>query len=381
MSYDISNIINLNVSISPDGLGFANFATAVMFAPESELPGGFAVDTYKTYSKLLDLTDDGWLPTDETYLALTRWLGGIPATNSVIVWGVADADATWTATLDKARNKIWWFWSFFTDTVYAAEADVLAIASWSNVNESYFMNCQTGANATAIRDEGDATDIATQLTTLGYRFASTFAHATDPYAGISECKWFASVNYSATRTAITGEYKKLSGVAAEDLPATEYAAMKQDTKKCMFYTVVDTQGSTDAGRVINSRSHSAFGEWMDDVVNLAALSNTLSVTLYNIVANQTTKLGQDPVGQSLLIGGAKDIGEQYIANDYLGPRNYTDPDDGVDKFTEGYEVLTQPEDILDLSDVDRADRKSAPMIMRIFQKGAIQIVDINLPVF
>jgi hypothetical protein len=381
MSYDISNIINLNVSISPDGLGFANFATAVMFAPETELPGGFLADTFRTYSKLSDMTDDGWLTTDETYIAMQRWLGGIPATNSVIIWGAATADATWTATLDKARNEIWWFWSFFTDTVYAAEADVLDIASWSNINESYFMNCQTGAAAALIRDENSVVDIATQLTTLGYRFASTFAHATDPYAGISVCKWFAAVNYSATRTAITGEYKKLSGVAAEDLPTSEYTAMKQDTKKCMFYTVVELQGSTDNGRIINSRSHSSFGEWMDDVVNLAAYSNNLNVELYNITTNPTTKLGQDPVGQSALIGGAKDVGEQYIANDYLGPRNYTDPDDGIDKFTEGYEILTQPEDILDISDSDRADRKSAPMKVRIFQKGAIHIVDISVSTF
>lgn len=45
MGYDVSNIIPITIRIQPQGLGFANFASATMFAPESELPVGFAVDT------------------------------------------------------------------------------------------------------------------------------------------------------------------------------------------------------------------------------------------------------------------------------------------------------------------------------------------------
>ena len=201
-----------------------------------------------------------------------------------------------------------------------------------------------------------------------------------PYAGISLCKWFAAVNYSADNSTITGEFKKLSGVAAETLTATEYGAMTQDTKKAQFYSTVELQGSVDSGRVINSWSHSSFGEWMDDVVNLSAFVNAIKVELYNIIANQPTKLGQDPIGQSTLIGRAKAVCERYVSNGYLGPRNYTDPDDGIDKFTAGYEILTKPEDILDLSDPDRDDRKSAPLRIRVFRKGAIHksIVDIDV---
>ena len=350
-----------------------------MFAPESELPVGFAVDTYREYSSIAEVSVD-FASTTETYKAMNRWLGGIPATSKVKIWGIADADATITDTLNKARNELWWYWSFFTIAEYAVPATVIAIAEWSNSNESYFMNCQTGASATAIRDPGDSADIASVFTTSGYRLASTFAHLTDPYAGISLCKWFAAVNYSADNSTITGEYKKLSGVAAETLTSTEYGSMTQLTKKSQFYSTVELQGSVDTGRVINSWSHSSFGEWMDDVVNLSAFVNAVKVELYNIIANQPTKLGQDPVGQSALIGRAKATCDRYVANGYLGPRNYTDPDDGVDKFTAGYEILTKPEDILNLSSPDRDDRKSAPLRIRVFRKGAIHssIVDIDV---
>ena len=157
--------------------------------------------------------------------------------------------------------------------------------------------------------------------------------------------------------------------------------MKLDTKKAVFYTVVDLQGSNDVGRVINSWSHSSFGEYIDDVVNLDAFVNDLRVTLYNATANQTTKLAQTPPGQAVLISAAKETAERYIANGYLGPRNWTNPDTGLDEYVIGYQILTKPEDILDLSDADRADRKSAPIRICIFRAGAIHAVDVTCDVY
>lgn len=380
MSYDVSNIIQVSTKISPAGLGFANFGLASLFAPEAELPVGFDPDTLRVYNSLNDLSVD-FASSTETYKAAQNWFSGIPASNQIYVWGVDATDPDWATTLNKARNQYWWYWSFFTAAVYADLADVIEIAEWSEANEAYFVNCQTGANADAIRDPNDTGDIATTLTTAGYRYTSTFTHGTDPYAGISSAKWMAAVNYQQTASTITLEGKKLSGVAAESLTGSAYAAMRQDTKKAMFYTVVDLQGSTDNGRIVNSWSHSSFGEYIDDVVNLSAFVNNITVELYNVVQNQITKLGQDPVGQSVLIGTAKAVCEQYVANNYLGPRNYLDPDDGVEKFTAGYEILSKPEDILDLSDPDRNARKSAPLRIRIFRKGAIHQVPVDISVY
>jgi hypothetical protein len=380
MSYSIDNIVPINVSISPLGLGTANFGSACGFAPESELPVGFAVDTRRVYTSLTELSVD-FADTTETYKMAQYWLGGTPRMNELSIWGVDDTDATWSTTLNKARNVFWWFFSFFTEDVYASTSDVQNIAQWCNDNESWFQNCQTGTNATAIRNPALDTDIASVLTTSGYRYAATLSHATDPYAGIKLCVPFAKVNYSGTNTTITGEGKVLSGVAGEDLTGTEYAAMKLSTKKCQFYTQVENKGSTDAGRVINTWSHSSYGEFMDDVINLSAFVNTVGVTLYNAVFNQTTKLGQDPAGQAVLIGVAKEFCEQYISNGYLGPRNYVDPDDGITKYTSGYEILTTADEILNLTDPERDARESAPLRIRIFRKGAIHSAPVDISVY
>lgn len=380
MSYDAANIINIVTRISPQGLSFANFSLAMLFALEDELPVGFDVNTYRVYSSLSDLTVD-FDNTTEVYKAAQRYLSMVPTPREIRVWGRKSTSApieTIIETLDIAANEIWWFWNMFTDDVYNVDSDMILIADWSDANSRYTFNCSTAAD---IRDPADATDIATQLTTKGTRHMTTFSHATDPYAGHSLIAWFSSVNYSISGSTITGEFKKLPGVVAEDLTGTEYAAMTQDTKKAAFYTIVDLQGSSDAGRVINSWSHSSFGEYIDDVVNLDAFVNNLRVSLYNAVANQTTKLPQTPPGQAVLLAAAREIGELYIANGYLGPREWTNPDNGQEELTLGYEILTQPEDILTITDPDRADRKSAPVRIRIFRAGAVHAVDVTVDVF
>lgn len=380
MAYDVSQIIPINTYISAAGISSANFSLATLFAANSELPVGFTVDTKRTYSSLAALSVD-FADTTETYKAAQKWFASTPAVYSLIVWATNGTDATITATLNKARNVYWWYWSFFTKDVYADLADVALIDAWCEANASAFVNCQTGTACTAIRDENETTDIATVLTTTGNRHTFTATHATDPYAGIALCKHFARVDYSVANSTITGEFKKSPGVAAEDLTDSEYAAMTADTKKAMFYTVAELQGSTDQGRWINTWSHSTYGEWMDDVVNLDVFVNALKVALYNVLAKSTSKVPQTPVGQALLIGAARSVCETYISNGYLGPRNYTDPDDGVDKYTVGYEILTKPEEILNLSDSDRTARKAVTLRVRVFRAGAIHEAPVDVTVY
>lgn len=378
MSYPVENIIPITVRISPAGLNTANFASAMLFAKATDLPVGFTKNTKRVYFNLKSLAQD-FATTTETYKAGAKWLGSTPAVQSLTVWGTDSADANVTATLTKAFDANWWYWTFFTADVLAVSASVLAIAAFCENNNIMFVNDQTGAFATAIRDPAITNDIASQLNVLGYRHVFTPTHATDAYAGFALAKHFAVVNYSADNSTITGEFKKSPGVAAEDLSDTAYSTMQ--AKKAPFYSLLDLQGSTDAGRWLNTWTHSTYGEFIDDVVNLDAFINSLRVGLYNALANQTTKLAQTPVGQAVLIGAAKRVCEQYVRNNYLGPRNYIDPDTGLEAYTEGYVILTQPEDILDLSDADRAQRKSAPIRIRVFKSGAIHICDVTVDVY
>lgn len=378
MSYPADRIIQVNARISPAGLGFANFGSITVFAAAADVTGSLVKNTRKAYLDIQEVAED-FADTTETYKAASAWLGGTPRGRELTIWMTDGDDATITETLNKARDAYWWYWTVFTAPVLAVKASVEAIAAWCEQNASMMINNQTGAAATDIRDQNKTDDIASALTVLGYRHVFTACHATDAQAGTYLAKHFAAVNYSADRSTITGEFKKSPGVAAEDLKGSAIVAM--ESKNATFYPIVELQGSQDVGRWLNTITHSTYGEYIDDVVNLDAFINTLTVRLYNALANVTTKLEQTPRGQAVLLATARQVGEQYIANGYLGPRNYIDPDDGVEKYTIGFEILTKPEDILDISTEDRNARLAAPIRMRLFRAGAIHKVIVNLDVY
>lgn len=379
MSYPVGNIIRINTRISPAGLATANFASAMLFAPNGELPEGFEPDTYREYFSITSLAAD-FPATSETYKSAQRWLGGTPATRSLRVWGIKEGDFP-VVSLTKAFDVTWWYWTFFTAPDLVSEASVYTIAEWCEDRNVMFVNNQTGDTAGFIRSPTSVTNIAIELTKKGYRHVFTATHATDGNVGNALAKHFAAVNYSADKSTITGEFKKSPGVEAENLTDTAYSTMQKDTVKAVFYSVLDLQGVTDGGRWLNTWTHSSYGEFIDDVVNLDAFVNAVRVSVYNALANQPTKLTQTPTGQAVLIGAARATCEQFIRNNYLGARNYTDPDDGLEKYTAGYEILTKPEDILDLSDADRGARKAAPIRIRVFRAGAVHVVDIDIDVY
>lgn len=378
MSYPADRIIQVNARISPAGLGFANFASATVFAAGAEVTGALVPDTRKSYLTIQEVAED-FAETTETYKAAAAWLGGTPKMRQVTIWMTESDDANITATMNKARNSFWWYWTIFTAPVLAVAASVKDIAAWCDQNASMLVNNQASTAAANIRDQSKTDDIASELTVLGYRHVYTAAHATNAQSGTYLAKHFAAVNYSADRSTITGEFKKSPGVAAEDLKGSEIVAM--EAKNAAFYSIVELQGSQDVGRWLNTKTHSSYGEYIDDVVNLDAFINTLTVRLYNALANVTTKLEQTPRGQAVLLATARQVGEQYIANSYLGPRNYVDPDDGIEKYTIGFEILTKPEDILDITPEDRSARLAAPIRMRLFRAGAIHKTIVDLDVY
>jgi hypothetical protein len=102
----------------------------------------------------------------------------------------------------------------------------------------------------------------------------------------------------------------------------------------------------------------------------------MTVALFNALAKVPTKLRQTPAGQQVLIDAAAQVGEKFIGNGYLGERLFTN-DAGEEVLSRGYEILTKAEDILLISDAERAARGAAPIVMRIFRAGAIHTVDLT----
>lgn len=375
MAYPAESIINVDTLISSAGLGTANFGAGMVFADfDSSSDAAFVEGTYRDYGTAAAVAVDFSIASDP-YKAAEAWFSALPKPKSLRIY-LRIENNTPVASLNDAINKrIWFYWYEFETAIRANDAEVLALAAAGDAAGKFFAYT---TNEATVRDPSITTDVVSKAVIQGSRRMFLASHASELYEGFEIAAVFSRVNFNAANSTITGEFKKLPGIDAEDLTQTAYAAMKQ--KGAVFYTVVETGGEKDMGRVINSKTTSTYGEFIDDVFNLDAFVNYLTVALYNALTKVPTKLRQTAAGQQILINAAAQIGERFIGNGYLGERLYLSDKTGEETLSRGYEILTTAEDIQNLTDAERSDRKAAPIVMRLFRAGAIHAVDVTAQV-
>lgn len=372
MAYPAEEIININVLINSAGLGTSNFGAGMVFADfDSSSDVAFVTGTYRDYGSPAQVAADFDIASDP-YAAALAWFSAVPKPKTLRIYLRIEEDTVVESFNDAISKGIWFYWYEFETSIRTSDTDVLALAATGDAANKFFAFT---TNQATVRDPSVTTDIVSKAFTQGSRRMFIVSHATELYAGFELAAVFSRVNFNAASSTITGEFKKLPGIDAESLTPTAYGAMK--SKGAIFYTVVETGGEKDMGRVINSKTTSAYGEFIDDVFNLDAFVNYERVGLYNALTKVPTKLRQTPSGQQVLINAGSQVGEVFIGNSYLGERIFTDDETGEEKLSRGYEMLSKAEDILLISDAERADRDSAPIRMRIFRAGAIHAVDLT----
>jgi hypothetical protein len=372
MAYPAESIINITTLINSAGLGTSNFGAGMVFADfDSSSDETFIEGTYRDYGSASQVAADFDVASDP-YKAALAWFSAVPKPKTLRIYLRVELDTPVESLNDAINKRIWFYWFEFETAIRANDADVLALAQAGDAAGKFFAYT---SNQSTVRDPSITTDIVSKAVTQGSRRMFVASHATELYEGFEIAAVFSRVNFNAANSTITGEFKKLPGIDAEDLTQTAYSAMKQ--KGAVFYTVVETGGEKDNGRVINSKTTSTYGEYIDDVFNLDAFTNFMTVALYNALAKVPTKLRQTPAGQQVLIDAAAQVGEKFIGNGYLGARLYLDDETGEEVLSRGYEILTKADDILLISDAERAARGAAPINMRIFRAGAIHTVDLT----
>lgn len=372
MAYPAESFINITTLINSAGLGNSNFGAGMVYADfDSSSDATFIEGTYRDYGSTSQIANDFDVASDP-YKAGEAWFSAVPKPKTLRIYLRIEEDTPVESFNDAINKGIWFYWFEFETSIRAVDADVLALAAAGDAAGKFFAYT---TNQSTVRDPAISTDIVSKAVTQGSRRLFVASHATELYEGFEIAAVFSRVNFNAANSTITGEYKKLPGIDAESLTPTAYGAMK--AKGAVFYTVVETGGEKDNGRIINSKTTSTFGEYIDDVFNLDAFTNFMTVALYNALTKVPTKLRQTPAGQQTLIDAAAQVGEKFIGNGYLGERLYTDDETGEEKLSRGYEILTKAEDILQISDAELAARGAAPIRMRIFRAGAIHTVDLT----
>jgi len=384
MAYPVDNIIPVNVIISPSGLGYANFSSAFVFADQANLASlvTFDANTYRDYATTSEVAED--FATDSAvYHIATRYFAQIPKPPQISVWMKDPLDTGIVDTLNKAADEAWRYHQFLKLSDLT-EANALAVGDWGDANSRAIW---ATFSAAGILDPQSDTDIMSVLQAKGNRhmfagFKSSGQVATDPTQAYAMCQLAAAFHKfrpNGQRTAITGEFQVLPGVMGDDLSTTAYNALT--AKNGVFFTQIELAGQTDNSRVINSKSMSSFGEFIDDVVNLDVLKNYLQVDGYNYIAGAGTKRPLDQRGYAGLLDVLGATCKKFFDNGVLGTGTYIDPMDGVTKVADyGFVIMSKPEDVLSLSVADKRARKFPLTTIYVVLARAGHVAEINVNV-
>ncbi|KGA38948.1 hypothetical protein KU75_25675, partial [Pectobacterium odoriferum] len=214
----------------------------------------------------------------------------------------------------------------------------------------------------------------------GYKSASSVtADASQAYAMVQLAAAFHKFRPTGINTAITGEYQVLPGVSGDDLTTSAYNALK--AKNAVFFTQIELAGATDNSRVINSKSMSSYGEFIDDVVNLDVLKNHMQVDGYNYIANAGSKRAMTPRDYAGLLSAVSATCKRFFDNGVLGTGSYVDPDDGKTKVAQfGFVLRSSPEDVLDMTPAQRKARVYPPTSILVILARAGHVAEININV-
>ncbi|MFQ6243029.1 hypothetical protein ACLMPP_00870 [Yersinia enterocolitica] len=159
-------------------------------------------------------------------------------------------------------------------------------------------------------------------------------------------------------------------------------------KNAVFFIKIELAGQIDNSRVINSKSMSSYGEFIDDVVNLDVLKNHIQVDGYSYIANVGTKIANVGTKRALtprdydgLLSTVAATCKRFFNNGVLGTGSYVDPDDGVTKVADfGFVIRSRPEDVLALTSDQRKKRVYPLTTLLVILGRAGHIAEINATV-
>ncbi|QXF34272.1 hypothetical protein CE143_14775 [Photorhabdus luminescens] len=383
MSYSVDNIIPVNLLLTPAGLGYADFSSAMIFADATDLVDKvkFEAGTFRDYNSTSGIAADFKTDSD-IYRIATRYFANIPKPPQITVW-MKNPTESLVENMNSAADALWRYHYFFKNTDVTKES-VIEIADWADANGHpvWLTFSDEGIVDPNIKD-----DVISVLKGKGNRhvfagYKSPSSVKTDPtqaYAMIQLAAAFHKFRPAGINTAITGEFQVLPGVIGDDLKTSAYNALK--AKNSVFFTQIELTGQTDNSRVINSKSMSSYGEFIDDVVNLDVLKNYIQVDGYNYIAGAGSKRALTPRDYGGLLTTISDTCKRFYNNGVLGTGSYVDPDDGKTKVAQfGFILRSKPEDVLNLTSSQRKQRQypSTSLLVILARAGHVAEININV---
>lgn len=255
----------------------------------------------------------------------------------------------------------------------AADSDHLALAAFCEATTNKHLYGVTTQEA-GVLVSAVTTDIAAQLQALGYNKTVTQYSSNSAYAVNSLLGRQLTVDYTGNNTVITLMFKQEPGVQAENLNATQIAAL--EASNCNVYVAYNNNTTIIEPAKVCS------GQFIDTIVGMDAFVIDVQTALFNRLYTSTTKIPQTDPGMHILATDIEGICQQYVNNGLFAPGTWTTGGFGTlnqgDFLPKGFYVYQPP--VASQSASDRAARKSVPFQIAAKLAGAVHSVNFAVSV-
>jgi hypothetical protein len=378
----VSNVVNVDVIMSPTAATGRNFGSLLILGSSTVIP---VIERIRLYAAVEDIGDDFGIDSPE-YEAALVFFSQSPKPTQVYVgrWAktLTSAESGSTETVVEAVNAClqytnWYGLAVADDVVSGGDVldaddviDVATIIEASSLSRIFAVT----SGSSAIIDSTSSTDVASRLKTG--KFSRTFIQYStkNVYAAVSAFGRAFTVNFNGSNTTITLKFKQEPTVPYETLTVGKAATV--DTKKANVYVYYANDTAILQQGVMSN------GDFFDERHGLDWLQNYVQTNLFNLLYTSTTKVPQTDAGVTRLLSNVEQSMDQSVTNGLVAPGLWNGGPIGQlspgDTLTKGYYVYAQP--LAQQAQSDREARKAPLIQVACKLAGAVHYADVQINV-
>jgi hypothetical protein len=292
------------------------------------------------------------------------------ATGAYQAGGIAAETALAAVTLFDTNFSSQWYGLVVPG---AAQADHLAIASYIEASSNLHYYGVTDQEA-AVLVPGDTSTTAYLLQQLGLNHTCVQYSSSNAYAVVSYLARMLTTNWSDNNSAITMMYKTEPGIVAENLNATQIAAL--EAKNCNVFV------NYNNGTAIIEMGVSSSGQFTDTIVGVDSLRANIQTNVYNLLYTSPTKIPQTDAGMQQIATAIEAACDQSARDGLLAAGTWGGSGFGQistgSYLSKGYYIYTPP--LSSQAAGPRSARVSVPFQVAAHLAGAVHTASVAVNV-
>jgi len=263
------NDITINISAGTIGLEQLNFRPLI-------IDSGGTASGVVVCTELSDMTDAGFLSTDDAYLMASEMLAQSPRPVDFAVKRKLDA-TDYDAELTTLVTTFDEFYAVLIDS--RETADLLAAGSWANSNQKFFFGCSEDPSDLP----GNTADREAYL-----------IH--DTPTDYPECAWVGK-ELPKTPGSNTWKWKRLSGQSASEFTSTQLNTIRTNNGNAL---------QEQAGVIFTNEGVTTSGEYIDIIIGQDWVEDQLRTGLLGLFV-RNDKIPMDDTGIAQVEGVVRDV--------------------------------------------------------------------------